>query len=627
MARNARKALPTLEGLEDRMLLDGKTIDKTGQPINDKDLRRAQVQLVNIRNGSKLADRRLTFRTPQGNLVLVTLYGQGTLRGSSQDPDGALNIVYDDTNASSQITARVSHRGRAQLRSLRDIDVDFGSISGVGSNQLAAVRMDQLDLVDGGRVNLAGGVDFLRLRSIGADTVIDARSLPLSADEVNPSPTSPQPVLQFVDTANGTELAGVGGLTTPGSGATTTTGAAPAGFTTRINPDGTVDLIPTSAATTDEEAGFTGGLSIVVDRINGLPRTAPLNNSQIYGYDPGAQQLIRFDARTGGVLASASVPNNGATETGVGLGRVAGRQVVLVGTANVVQVFDATTMAPVGSFTTGSLAGFTQVTGIGQTDANVELSDSTANLVVPISVEQSLAARVAVAVGDPFAPTREFTLSGGATGVAGQSNAYLTGAAHFDTFQPDATQFGVLTVATANDDLSESARTAVTSPSSIITNVPPGNTPIALGSVDQSLALVTAVDPSAGTNTVTLYDPRTLTTQATVAFRWPNRLTGLSESFHPELAGAAVMNVGGILRRFQVIEQATGLVLNTVGFLNQITAPRVVDSAFVGQPVGHVNIGVRENVTITSSSDRGSTQGGVFIVPGLRVVGPLALPG
>jgi hypothetical protein len=606
MARIARKALPTLEHLEERKLLNARIIAKNGQPINDKDLARAQVQLVNIRNGSKVSDRRLTFHTPDGHVVLITLYGQGTLKGSSQDPDGALNILYDNTNASSQITAKVSHGGTAQLRTLRDADVSINSLSGVGSNQLAAVRFGPLNLVDGGRINVAGGVDFLRLGHVGANTVIDARSLPLTAEDINPSPSSPQPQLQFVDTGNGPELAGVGGLTTPGAGVGTTT--------------------------TTEEAEVPG-LSIVVQSVNGQPRETPLADPQFFGYDPTSEQLVRFDARTGGVLGSIAVSNNGANETGVGLGRVNGRQVVLVGTGNLVRVFDVLTNDLVGSFLTDTIPGFNTVTGIGQTDQNVELSDSTANLVQPISLVRSLAAGHAVAAGPatnpvpPFTPTREFFLSGGATGVGGLSNGYLTGAAHFDTFQPNATQFGVLTVTTVNDRLSETARTQVTTPSTIITNVPPGNTPIALGSDELTLALVTAVDATAGTNTVTLYNPTNMAAVGTVSLRWPNRITGLSETFHPELVGAAVLNVGGIVKRFQVMNQATGLVVNTIGFLNQITAPRVTDSAFVAEPIGHVNIGRRQNVSIISSADRGSTQGGVFLVPGLRPLAPLVPPG
>ena len=606
MARHARKARPAVEGLEQRKLLNARIIAPNGEPINDKDLARALVQKVNLANGSFPANRKKAFPAPGGGLVVVTLYGQGTLEGTFQDSTGALNILYDNTTRDSQIVVRLRHGARhAPLRQLRDFDVAADSLSGVGSNQLGAARLDGLDLIDGGRINLAGGVGFLRLHSVGADTVIDARSLPLTPEQVNPSPSSPQPILQFVDTGNGVELAGVGGLTVPGA---------------------------IGVTTTQDENVPAPGVSMVIHSVNGTPRTTPLANPQIFGYDPTSQQLLRFDARTGGVLGMILVANNGAVETGVGLGRLFGRQVVLVGTGNLVQVFDVVTGAPRGSFLTDTIPGFTTVTGIGQTDRNVQLSDSTANLVQPISLALSLASGHAVPAGaptrpvPPFMPTREFFLSGGATGVAGLPSEYLTGAAHFDTFQPNQTQFGILTVNTVNDQLVETARTAVTTPSSIVTNVPPNNTPMALGSIDQSLALVTAVDATAGTNTVTLYDPRTAAAQGTVNLLWPNRLTGLSESFHPELQGAAVINVGGILKRLQV-GRATGMVVNTIGFLNEAHLGTATDSALVAEPIGHVSIHRRRNVSIYSSADRGSPQGGVILVPGLRPLGPLTPPG
>lgn len=605
MARHASKARPVVEGLEERKLLNARIIAPNGEPINDQDLARAQVQKVNLANGSFPAQRRKVFPAPGGGQVVVTLYGQGTLEGSFQDPTGALNILYDNTNASTQIIARVIHgNGRAPLRLLRDADVAADSISGVGSNQLAAARLDGLDLVDGGRINLSGGVGFLRLNSVGADTVIDARSLPLTEEQINPSPASPQPVLQFVDTGNGVELAGVGGLTAPGA----------------------------IGVTTQEDNVPDPGVSLVIRNVRGTPRTIPLADPQVFGYDPVAQQLLRFDARTGGVLGMVPVSNNGATETGVGLGRVLGRQVVLVGTGSLVRAFDVVTGEPRGSFTTDTIPGFTAVTGIGQTDRGVGISDSTANLVQPINLNLSLATGQAVPAGapvapvPPFTPTREFFLSGGATGVAGLSNGFLTGAAHFDTFTPDDLEFGVLTVNTSNDRIVETARTAVSTPSSIVTNVPPDNTPIAFGSIDQGLALVTAVDATAGTNTVTLYDPRTLGSQGSVNLLWPNRLTGLSESFHPELQGAAVVNVGGILKRIQV-RRATGMVVNTIGFLQEARFGTATDTALVAEPIGHVSIQRRRNVAIFSSADRGSPQGGVILVPGLRPVGPLTPPG
>ena len=46
------------------------------------------------------------------------------------------------------------------------------------------------------------------------------------------------------------------------------------------------------------------GVNLFIDEINGGPRAVPLANPQIYGYDPAAQQLVRFDARTGAVLGT-----------------------------------------------------------------------------------------------------------------------------------------------------------------------------------------------------------------------------------------------------------------------------------------------------------------------------------
>lgn len=606
MNRPARKSRPVIEGLEERKLLNARIIAPNGEPINDKDLARAQVQKVNLRNGSFWHDRRKVFPAPGGGKIVLTLHGRGTLKGTYQDATGALNVVYDDTNASSQLSARVNHgRGHAPLRSLRDADVSPNSISGVGSNQLGGVRFIGMDLIDGGQINLSGGVGLLRLNSVGANTRIDARSLPLQPGEVNPSPTSPQPSLIFVDSGNGPELTGVGGLLVPGAAGTTST-------TT------TTETIP--------------GMSLVINQVNAAPRSVTLADPQVFGYDPTSQQLVRFDARTGGVLGAIPVSNNGATETGVGLGRVQGHQVVLVGTGNLVQAFDVVTGAPRGSFLTDTIPGFTTVTGIGQTDRGVGLSDSTANLVQAIDLDQSIATGHVVPAGTPtapvapFTPTRDFTLSGGATGVAGLSNGFLTGAAFFDSFQPTTTEFGVLTVNTVKDQLVETARTAVTSPSSIVSNVPPTNTPIALGSVDQSLALVTAVNTTPGTNTMTLYDPRSLAAQGSVNLLWANRLTGLSESFHPELQGAAIINVGGIVKRMQVA-RSTGMVVNTIGFLNEAHLGRATDAVLVADPIGHISIAQRNNVTILSTADRGSPKGGVTLVPGLRPVGPLTSPG
>ncbi len=61
-------------------------------------------------------------------------------------------------------------------------------------------------------------------------------------------------------TTGALEVAGVGGLTVPGAIDTTVAGAnAPAGFTTRIDAQGNVQLIPIGGTTATGGAGRAGG--------------------------------------------------------------------------------------------------------------------------------------------------------------------------------------------------------------------------------------------------------------------------------------------------------------------------------------------------------------------------------
>ncbi len=100
------------------------------------------------------------------------------------------------------------------------------------------------DLIDGGLINLAGGVGTLQLNSIGSNTLVDLRSLPISAGTTNPSPTSPVETLQFVETSNGgTELAGFGGYTVPGSGSGISAQVNPKNVTTIVGAGGQVQVL------------------------------------------------------------------------------------------------------------------------------------------------------------------------------------------------------------------------------------------------------------------------------------------------------------------------------------------------------------------------------------------------
>ena len=71
----------------------------------------------------------------------------------------------------------------------------------------------------------------------------------------------------------------------------------------------------------------------------------------------------------------------------------------------------------------------------------------------------------------------------------------------------------------------------------------------------------------------------------------------------------------------------TGLVLNDLGNFDLLQVGNASNSTVVALPFSHVNIPIRNNVTITTSSrlDIG-TRGGVTINPALKSSGPLTLP-
>jgi hypothetical protein len=232
-----------------------------------------------------------------------------------------------------------------------------------------------------------------------------------------------------------------------------------------------------------------------------------------------------------------------------------------------------------------------------------------------------------VTVGAPFAPQRQFELAGDLTGLAASDTIYATGAAHFDTFQPDLFQAGILAVNAAGRQLSESGRTALKSQGSFINVGPTGtaaSNPLqALGSVDQNLAVVSSV--AHGTNVVTLLNPTTLSTTGTVTLDDPNRLKGLSESFRPDLQGSALVDVQGNVQSLRALD-AQGLIFNTAGYLNLAKINVATDTTIVALPFGHAQMPNRTNTIIKSSSRTVDGRNGVTVVPNLEQAGPLSLP-
>ena len=171
----------------------------------------------------------------------------------------------------------------------------------------------------------------------------------------------------------------------------------------------------------------------------------------------------------------------------------------------------------------------------------------------------------------------------------------------------------------------------------------------ALGSVERDLALVTGL--ANGGNTVSLFTPSTvststttttttttgsssgsvtnaipvLTADGTVTLADPNRLAGLSESFHPELAGSVLVDVRGNLGTFAA-DSARGLVLNVNGTLGLLHIGNATDATVVANPFLHASIGHRRNVLILTPSRAVGDRNGVTVNPNLRPIGPLSLP-
>lgn len=592
--RSDRRARPMPEGLEDRTLLDGRTKLVNGVEINDKDLRRLIVQFSNTYPGDgrvPVSDRRFSYKTPDGRTAVVTLYGKGSLKGSTAE-GGVLNLVYDLTDKSTRIVGQVVGGGRAPLAGVRDADSAPRSPSSTDVDPVNAVVLHSFSLVDGGYINLTGGVLELNLNSVGRDTEIH-----LKEGEVPPVETETTSVIV-------SGAPSVGGISAPVAQETTTTST----------------------------AGI--GLDVKITQVKGAALgTPPLGDPAIYAVDPATSQLIRFDLETGNPNLAIPLAGLTTSDPAVGLGRVEARQMVLVGDGQTVRAFDAVTGEPRGQFTVANLAsaGFGTVDGIGSSADRTVLVD-TGGQAVWVDVRASLAQGQAVQRGNAFTPQRELTLTGGATGLPGSDTIYLVGAAHFDSFQPNLNQFGVEALTPTTTGFTEASRTAIPAsrsggtinagPSGMLLPDPSSG----FGAIDDSLARITG--QSDGKNTITLYDPSTLAIQATATLNYANPLSGLSESFYPAIRGAALIVVEGSLGRF-VSDRVQGLVLNGLGTVDTVTITRATDSVIIGRPLDHVNIGIRDNVQLLSSS-RGTngkvTRGGVTVDSSLPSQGPVSVP-
>ena len=388
------------------------------------------------------------------------------------------------------------------------------------------------------------------------------------------------------------------------------------------------------------------GILIQVNSVNGSG--GQIGDGQVWGYDAVANSLVRFNTVTGQLLQAFNVGGTPTNAAGVGLGRIDREQVVLLARGTVVQVFDASTGAPLGSFSVTNLAplGFNAVDGIGYTGTVTVLSDSSAlvplqpmgtpdfGVSIGIDVKASLGQGVAVTIGKPFVTENGFTFSGGVTGIAGTNNIYNFGAAIFNSFEAPFRQAGVLTTTGFfTGSPREVTRTVLPNPSNAQKTTPTLNfggttgpltgTGPALGSVEQLLAINQGVVN--GVNFVRLYVPSTLTQAGTVNLQDPDPIVSLSTSFHPELVGSALVDVQGNVQTFSA-KKATGLALNDNGNLDLLQINDASFSTVIAQPLSHVQIAKRNDVVLVTPARSVGLRNGVIVLPGLLPIGPLALP-
>ena len=676
MAASARKqrvnrTQPVLESLEGRQLLSGNAVH-TG--LNQA--------MDSAAGGFSQNDRVFTYITPTGGHALIKIVGVGNLSGTTVTPSGALEVLYGGTNAYSKIVGQVQGGGnRAPLASILNSQlVDTGqvnSLSGEGGNPLAAVLMKNFDLVDGGTINLTPGVTSLVLDSIGANTQVNLRTLPpapsyrilpaaagntaggqgsLFGLAASASTTVTGAAIQnralsisslSTSTTSSTTLeAGQSASITNAQGITTSyfSGGGNAQTLTELSGDFTATsniLEPLAAGQPRTEPPAPPGIILKTNRIGGAPTSKIdlLTDSKVFGYDPTTGQLVRFDlnlvSQTGAVdptFTPISVPGDPAN-AGVNIAEDGTQLVVLVSSGSNVYAYNATNGAEVGSFTTttpiNSIASTATVTVLGSYQTNqlqmINLSES-----LQTGTEQPLGSAL------PFMPASEVTLLGGVTGVAGSNNIYGTIAAHFSTLQPNQTQLGIQSVSTiqviANGDsttvsteFSPISHTALTIYGNNIPVQPnpqaPNQTGAALGSIDGSLALV--LGAANGTNTVKLYSPTSLTSRGTINLYYSDLLTGLSESFRPNLTGSSLIDIQGDVQSIRG-GTANGMVLNDNGNLALVKLQQLTNSTIVGQPISHLDIKSRSNDTVLSSAREVDNRNGVKVQYNIQQIGPLS---
>jgi hypothetical protein len=615
-------------------------------------------------------NRVFTYTTPSGGQATIAVVGLGNLLGTTVS-SGVLELVYGDTNAFSKITGSVhGGNGHAPLGSIQNNELiaagNQNSLSGVGGDVLQAVLLSPFDLIAGGRINLTPGVNSVVLDSIGADTQVNLRALPPPPVTTTTVATSTLLVSSSVTATGGVSSSftvfrdfSTNTSTTSSSNTTlealqSTTVSSPYSTSTTYVSNGNGSQTLTAVNGTFTSAGniveklpssqpiqtvppAPPGIILKVNRISGATN-GPINlqtDPRMFAYDPVTGQVIRFALNLNSDIANVdtsfpaiNVPGDPQV-AGLDIAWNGQQRVVLVSSGTNVYAYNASTGAFVGSFTTT-----VPINSIGATDTLTVLGSYQTNQLFAISLSASLRTGTAQpAAGDPkpFTPAPEFTLLGGLTSSPGTNIVFATVAAHFDTTQPNMTQLGIEAVSTASvhtvkgkgsvffNQLTTLASTAIEQPEFInIPAVQPATGPPgqALGSLDQTLALVTSA--SDGTNTVS-------TEHGTFTFNYPDPLAALSESFRPDLVGSALIDIQGTVQSVRG-DTATGLVLNDTGNLNLAKFRSIKDSTIVGQPISHIQFLKRSHVLLLTPSRTKGSRNGVTVDKHLNQIGPLSQP-
>ena len=669
-----RRARPGLESLEGRQLLNG-AFPSLHQTVKNTPLTEPIL-------------RRFAYTAPGGAKVVIELFGAGNLYGTNVDPsDGSLNLRFSGTNQETGILSTVvGGTGVAPLRSVQSLNLPAGSLSGVGGTLINIVDLPGFDLIPGGRINLTPGVHVLTLNSTAADTQINLREVPQNTTVTTSTGSSSTTITNgTVSTGSTTTGTTVSGTTTTTSTPTSTTTTVLPASTTQNGQTLTYSYAPDGGQTLTGVSGqFVPGANVVLQNITpgspnpqpGAPPAPPgvkiaiknvngparasqaLGDAQVYGYDPVAGALIRFDTVTGTqtqTIPLAGILPDPAVEAGVALSQVNGKLLVLVSDGSNVYAFNTADGTPAGEFSLSNLKAADDLADplrLGTFDNQTVIADPTGGTnglgaILPIDVAASLASAdkqaqpVLDTSGDPipaYSLTRNFGLAGGLSGVAGGDTLYAAGGGIFDPYQPNQFLLGLSALGFANvptgvASFGEVSRSAVTGLNgmSILSNstgATASSLNNALGSVDQDLALFTGQTTSsagATVDTVTLINPVSGTEQSTITLDDSNALSSLSGSFRPSLAGAALVDVQGDTQSFKA-SSTQGLVFSGEGNVNLVQIKEASDTLILGYPFGHAAIPHRSDVTIISSTRSVGGRNGVTVVPKIKPTGPLFLP-